>query len=346
MVAHNEFSKLLSRYLSDYLPNRKNASNNTISSYCDTFKLFLTYCRNIEDLKIERMKFKDLTYERINGFLDWLIKDKNYSASSVNQRLAAIKSFLKYSQIELPSHVYDIERLISIEKKKTAVTIPNFLSIEIIRTLLSQPNQLTTNGRRDIAMLSLLYDSGARVQELVDLSIKDIRLAWPAKVRLYGKGRKTRDVPLMNQTTAVMRDYLAEQENERLTADGEPLFCNRVGKRLTRAGVSHLLNKYYQKTKNHIPCSLEKISPHVLRHSKAMHLLQAGINIFYIKDLLGHADVSTTEIYAHADIEMKRKALESIETSPIPASVPPWAKDKNLLDWLNDFSKESCRDSL
>jgi len=340
MKYQKEFSKILSEYLSDHLPNRKNASKNTIQSYCDTFKLLLTYCREVEKLKIEKMTFKDVNYECIKGYLDWLMKERGSSPASINQRLAAIKSFFRYAQIEMPSHLHEIERLLSIDKKKTEMTIPNFLSVETIKILLSRPNQTKSNGRRDMAMLSLLYDSGARVQELVDLSIKDIKLDFPSKVRLHGKGRKTRDVPLMDRTTTVMKDYLSDQECQRLITGDEPLFCNRVGKKLTRAGVAHILNKYYQEVKSLTPYSLEKISPHIMRHSRAMHFLQAGVNIFYIKDLLGHADISTTEIYVHADIEMKRKALEAIEDKQIPESVPPWAKDKDLLDWLNDFSKK------
>jgi site-specific recombinase XerD len=221
--------------------------------------------------------------------------------------------------------------------KKTHSAPVAFLTAESVRLLLEQPDTATSSGRRDMVLLSLLYDTGARVQELVDLSMKDLRLEHPAKVRLYGKGRKTRDVPLMDNTVALLGNYLGELKSKGRTIGDEPLFCNRSGKRMTRAGVSYILKKYFVQTKQLMAGLPDSISPHTMRHSKAMHLLQAGINIFYIKDLLGHADISSTEIYAHADIEMKREALSTIEGSQVPSSIPAWAKDENLLTWLQQF---------
>lgn len=338
-MKQTDFSMTLSRFLSEYLPSRKNASSNTIHSYCDTFRLFLTYCQQEMNLKIEKLSFHDINVTLIEGFLDWLTNERHCALSTYNQRLAAIKSFLRYAQLENPAHLSNIQRAMDIPIQKVASTPINYLSVETVSNILAQPTQTTSAGRRDVALLTLLYDLGARVQELVSLSIKDIRLDNPSKVRLYGKGRKSREVPLMKQTQLIMQTYLDDQKGLRKLDSDSPLFVNRVGKRLTRAGVTYILKKYYEQAKLETPSIPESISPHVMRHSKAMHLLQAGINIFYIKDILGHANVSTTEIYAHADIEMKRTALNSLDNSQIPASTPAWAKDEDLLSWLKNYGK-------
>ena len=330
-----DFAKCLSNYLSIYLPVRKNVSENTIKSYRDTFKLFLTYCQDAVGIKVERVGFCDIDLKLIENFLDWLAAERQCTVSSCNQRLAALRSFFRYAQIEAPEYIAHIQGILSIPMKKTASIPVNYLTTECVRLLLTQPNTATSSGRRDLALLSLLYDTGARVQELVDLSIKDLRLEHPAKVRLYGKGRKIRDVPLMENTVSLLRIYLSELKDSGYASGDTPLFRNRSDKRITRAGVSYILNKYFDKTKPQMAGLPDSISPHAMRHSKAMHLLQAGINIFYIKDLLGHADISTTEIYAHADIEMKRAALMAVDVPLVPKSVPAWAKDEELLSWLS-----------
>ena len=189
--------------------------------------------------------------------------------------------------------------------------------------------------------MSLLYDTGARVQELADLRMEDIRLSSPTVIRLTGKGNKSRLVPIMKPTEILLRHYLDEHDKDYAVHGGYPLFCNRVGKKLTRAGVTYILNKYMEQAKASGESVLpESISPHCLRHSKAMHLLQSGVNLVYIRDLLGHADVSTTEVYARADEHFKRKALEEAYPSPTPVSEKSvWQKDGDLFDWLKNLGK-------
>jgi site-specific recombinase XerD len=195
----------------------------------------------------------------------------------------------------------------------------------------------TVKGRRDAVLLSLLYDSGARAQELADLSVRDVRLESPAQVRITGKGEKRRTVPLMQSIVELLRDYLREQ---RLTdpQDGDkPLFRNRYGRHLSRSGIRYILEKYVEKTRLNRRTGLPKVSPHTLRHTKAMHLLQSGNPLVVIRDFLGHADVKSTEIYARADMDMKRRALEKAsDKSPTP-EVPFWNKDQDLLQWLRSL---------
>lgn len=205
-----------------------------------------------------------------------------------------------------------------------------------MKEILHKPDVTTQLGRRDLVMLSILYDTGARVQELADLTVSSIRLEYPAHIRLLGKGRKYRNVPILPRTTHLLENYLSENNligNEKLECC---LFANRQNHKLTRAGISYILSKY---SKNYRTVNDTEITPHVLRHTKAMHLLQAGVSLVYIKDILGHVDINTTEIYARVNLEMKREALEKVAViSPIHA--PIWTTNKNLLDWLNDISKQ------
>ena len=181
----------------------------------------------------------------------------------------------------------------------------------------------------------MLYDTGARVQGLIDLSVGDVRLDPPAQVRLMGKGRKMRAVPLMENTVQFLRDYMHENHLNRTHYFEKPLFRNRRGERLSRSGIRYILEKYVRKARNKHPSLSRKVSPHMLRHTKGMHLLQAGISLDIIRDFLGHVDVKTTQIYAKANLEMKRKALEKISDSSPTPQIPSWQQDKNLLEWLN-----------
>jgi len=215
----------------------------------------------------------------------------------------------------------------------------NYLTTDAIAAILKAPDVLTARGRRDLTLLTILYDSGARVQEIIDLSVRDVRTSKPATIILRGKGRKIRTIPLMTKTNELMVQYLKEnnlwETPEKLDF---PLFFNSRKERLTRAGVTYIIKKHVEIAKKSSKIMfLEKLSPHVFRHTKAMHMLQANINLIYIRDFLGHVNVTTTEIYARADAETKRKALESAYTPIETIPLPDWNEDKSLMEWLHDF---------
>lgn len=332
-----DLARHLTAYLGSDLPGQRNFSTNTIKSYRDAFSLLLTYCHDERGLAIERITLETLSDTFIEGFLSWLEDDRGNSITTRNQRLAAIHAFFRYLQQEEPALLLSCQRILAIPFKRQARTPVCHLPADDVHTLLSQPDQRTIFGRRDLAMLCVLYDTGARVQELVDLLVRDVRLDPPAVVRLTGKGRKTRCVPLMTRTTLVLESYLEEW---RLTTPGKldrPLFFNRQHRKLTRAGVSYVLHKYAEQSAACSSGFSHPVTPHVLRHSKAMHLLQAGVNLIYIRDILGHVDIKTTEIYARADTEMKRHALEQLQAPPGPTDRPSWDKDENLLSWLRSL---------
>ena len=181
-------------------------------------------------------------------------------------------------------------------------------------------------------LLTLLYDSGARVQELADLRVGDLRLEFPAQVKLTGKGRKTRSVPLMDKTTALLKNYLLEQHLDSPSDFEHPLFYNSQGRKLTRQGIAYILKKYA------VACEIEEISPHKIRHTKAMHLTEADVNPIFIRDFLGHTDLKVTEVYSKTSIKMKKAALDKMKPGKdvLPDKpIKDWTEDKSLLDWLN-----------
>ena len=335
------FAVHLSRYLGSYLPGQSGCSVNTVHSYRDAFSLLLLYCRDERNLPPHKLTLEQIDRHLVEEFLQWLETNRGCSASTRNSRLAAIRAFFSYLQYEEPQTLARCQEILAIPNKKAQKKVMSFLTLDEIQVLLAQADTDARSGRRDLTMLSLLYDTGARVQELADLTIGDVRLSSPTVIRLTGKGNKARLVPIMAPTEKLLRKYLEEHDPNYSIHGGYPLFCNRDGKKLTRAGVAYILNKYAAQAQSLGSISPQTtISPHVLRHSKAMHLLQSGVNIIYIRDLLGHADVSTTEVYARADERFKREALMMAYPSPSPdTEETAWQKDTDLLAWLKNLGK-------
>lgn len=213
-----------------------------------------------------------------------------------------------------------------------------YLSILAIQSLLATPNSKTKGGKRDLAILTLLYDTGARVQEMIDVNLCDLRLSSPSTIKLQGKGQKGRIIPLMPQAAKIMKNYMTDYQLNDKCNLAVPLFFNKQRSKLSRAGVTYILKKYFEKArKNNLNLFPAKISPHSLRHSKAMHLLEGNVNLIYIRDFLGHTSVSTTEIYAKSNPELKRKAIEEASNNVLPQETLTTKDKKVLLDWLKDF---------
>lgn len=333
-----DFSKQLTDYLSKYLPGERGLSYNTISSYKFTFILFISFMELQKKIKVSKMELQDITKERVVEFLDWLQSDRKCSAATRNVRLAALHSFFRFLQYQLPENLSEWQRILSVKEKKSKKETINYLSVDGIKLLLEQPNTSTYKGRRDLAMLALMYDCAARVQEIIDLKPSSIRLNKPFTIKIVGKGNKARIVPLMDQEIVHLQGYMKENDLLEIHSGNDPLFYNSRKEKLTRAGVNSILLKYVcmarQKDIGLIP---DKISCHSLRHSKAMHLLQAGVNLVYIRDFLGHESVTTTEIYARVDSKQKREAIEKAYVGIIKKETPSWMTNDNLLEWLKSF---------
>lgn len=303
-----------------------------------TFVLLIKFIQEVRNLKIEKLTLTAITKETILDFLEWLQKERNCSISTRNARLAAIHSFYSYLQHESLGHLYECQKILSIQFKKAKKETMSYLSIDGLKLLLQQPDTSTHRGRRDLSLLSLMYDTGSRVQEIIDLTPLSIRLNKPATVKIIGKGNKARIVPMLDAQTEHLRWYLKENRLDESFANHYPLFFNSKKEKLTRAGIKYILDKYASTARVENPLLIpDNISPHSLRHSKAMHLLQAGVNLVYIRDILGHVSVITTEIYARADSKQKREALEKAYVDVNPNEEAMWLKDENLITWLKRF---------
>lgn len=342
MKKTNDFAFYLSLFFSKYLPGQKNLSTNTIASYRDTFKLFLVFCDKAKGLKPQNITLNLLTRNTITEFLEWIEKKRKCLISTRNQRLSAIHVFFRYVQKENPDNLFEFHKILTIPLKRKSKPQVFYLSSDELKILFSQPDICLRQGRRDLVLLILMYDTAARVSEIIDLKVGDIRLSSPAVIALHGKGGKVRHVPIIGKTKDLLEGYLEEHKkyNWGIAVQDVPVFFNQQHRKLSRWGVSHILNKYVQMAKKNTKFNTGfAVTPHVLRHSKAMGLLQAGINLVYIRDFLGHRNVVTTEIYARADTEMKRKAIESAYMDLSPRDMPKWEENEDLMYWLQNLCK-------
>jgi site-specific recombinase XerD len=292
-------------------------------------------------LKPERITFSSITAEQIKNFLSWIEKERKVSINTRNQRLAAIHSFYRYVQTEYPDVMFESQRILGIQFKKRKHPSIDYLTPDCLSCLLAQPDISTKRGRRDLILITTLYDTGARVQELIDLKVCDIRLQEPATVVLTGKGNKTRCVPLMDKTKKLLHTYMKETGLLKNGNQQISLFHNSRLEKFTRPGISYILTKYFNLARKKSPeISFPKvIHPHMLRHTKAIHLLEAGVSLIYIRDLLGHVSITTTEIYLKAETMLKRSALESAYPQIVTQDIPQWTENTELLKWLEDFCR-------
>ena len=336
-----DFPYYLTDYLGKYLPGQKNLSKHTISAYSTTFKLLFIFCEEIKGIKTDKLSFAVINHDLIIDYLNWLEYSRGCSISTRNQRLVALHSFFRYVQKKTPENLFEFQKILNIPNKKAPKKILPYLSGEEMKILLNQPKSSTIEGYRDKVLLIVLYDTAARVQELIDLKVKDIRLSHPAVITVTGKGNKTRQIPIMEKTRKHLEEYISKLKYNFGMPKGEQfLFINQRKCQLTRWGVSYIINKYVNlaKTDSKFKCNFS-ITPHVFRHSKSMHMLQSGVNLIYIRDFLGHSDCSTTEIYARADTEMKRKAIEAAYNDILPPiEAPSWNEDADLMAFLSSLS--------
>ena len=244
-MAETDFARHIAGFLSRYLPGQRNLSTNTIASYRDAVKLFLVFCETDRKMKPDKIRISDISPELLTEYLAWLEQVRHCGAATRNQRLAAFKSFFHYVAAMEPEHLLNCQRILGLPMKKLARRPMSFFSPEGLHLLLSQPDTTTRRGRRDHALLVLLYDSAARVQEICDLRVRDVRFEQPATVTLHGKGRKTRVVPITAKTASIMEGYLEEKGwIGKSGALDLPVFMNSRKCKLTRAGVAHILAKH------------------------------------------------------------------------------------------------------
>lgn len=316
MKDQSNFSTLLEAFFTDHLMRQRQASPNTIASYRDTFCLLLRFTQQRLKKSPSALTIEDLDASCIGAFLEYLEKDRGNGARSRNVRLAAIHSFYKYIALHDPTFSAVIQRVLAMPTKRYGCKPIDFLSRTEVEALLVAPDQNTWIGRRDRTLILLAVQTGLRVSELIGLRQQDVILGNGSHVRCQGKGRKERCTPLRKEVVIALRQWLKELQN----SDDAPLFPNIRGTHLSRDGVEYLLAKHVASASLQCPSLKKKrISPHVLRHTAAMELLQHGVDRSVIALWLGHESVETTEIYIQADLKMKEQALAKTESLDAPS---------------------------
>jgi site-specific recombinase XerD len=327
-------ARALRAFFAEHLPTVRGVSPHTVCSYRDAFTLLLRFLAEHSGLSVVRLDFKHVSPDQVIAFLEHLERQRGNSAATRNARLAAIHSFARFVATTNPEHLDLCQRIMAVPFKRARQRLVEYLESEEVAAILAAPQRTTLDGRRDHALLLTLFNTGARVQELLDLTPVDLQLVRPFQVRLRGKGRKERFCPLWPRTAKVLRAFLADAGIDAGSAG--QLFRNHRGDPLTRFGVRYILRKYARvASSSATTLATKRIHPHVVRHTTAVHLLQAGVDMITISHWLGHADVETTNRYAAVDLETKRAAVAKARPiGKVDRAVAAWRSDATILAWL------------
>jgi site-specific recombinase XerD len=329
-------AKFIKRFFSHYLPVQKGLAVNTILAYRDAIKLLLCYASDTLNKNVEELCVEDINESLVLHFLDHLENTRGCSATTRNVRLAAIRALFSFIAREEPSLLLHCQMIRTIPLKRTQHKTVHYLEENEMQTLLNAVELDSRSAVRDKALLLLLYNTGARVSEIVGLKVADLRLDGPVQVKLLGKGKKYRSCPLWPETAEALHDYLKQRTPKDPAT--QQLFLNANGAPITRFGVRHIIGKYATSAKSQCASIAAKaVNPHTIRHTTAMHLLRAGSDVNMVSYWLGHADINTTHIYVEIDMEMKRRMIEK---APAPAVKKPlpW-HNPDVLQWLNALTK-------
>jgi site-specific recombinase XerD len=334
------FSYLVTTFFTSHLSAELGLSPNTVASYSDCMKLLVNYlCERLE-LDPEAIDIQMISPERVLDFLDYIEKERGNETSTRNQRLGAIKTFFHFLARTVPELMHANECIQAIRLKSCEHRPPPSLSVEEMDAILACPDPNTLLGARDKALLHLMYNTGARVQELADVTVADVRFEAPVTVTVTGKGRKTRAIPLWEETVEILTHYL--ELRKQLGVDSEHLFLSSRGGPMTRFGIGNRVALHAKAASATCP-SLEgrNITPHAFRHTTALHLIEAGNDIFVVRDWLGHAHIKTSSQYVEISVERKRKALEKMPPPDggKPPETPQW-KQPALMEFLTRCSRK------
>ena len=324
------FASLVQSFFCQCLIEQRNVSAQTVASYRDTFRLLLAFLERTRKKVPAVLTLADLDTDSIASFLDHLESERGNCIRTRNARLAAIRSFLKYAGVRDPASLPSVQRVLAIPTKRHARPTLCFLSREEMTAVIESSNRATWSGQRDHVLFSLLYNTGARVSEAVAARRGDISLSPTRSVRITGKGRKQRVVPLWKSTADCLKAWLSKIDSSPDT----PLFPNRSGRPFSASGVEKRLHEAVERASNQCPgMKTKKISPHTIRHTTAMHLLQAGVDITVIALWLGHESAETTHQYVEASLAMKERALAKLEE--LPAAKVRYRPTDKLLQFLD-----------
>lgn len=319
--------RIVESFFRDALATQRRASPQTVASYRDSLKLFLVFAAKQKDRPPSSLKVSDLDADMVLAFLNHLEKDRNSSIATRNVRRTALRSFFRHVGYEDPASLGIVERVLLVPAKRCDRKGVDFLRPEEQAALLDAPDRSSVRGRRDHALLLFLVRTGARESEAIAVDIRHARLVLPRQVLLFGKGSKERIVPLCEATTAALERMLVDRDGGQ---PEDPLFLSRTGRRLTRHGAIRIVSRHATAATATMPSLGQRsIAPHLLRHTFAMNMLRAGVDLATIRAWLGHVSVQTTHMYVEADTEMKRKALEKCPVT-VPETRPFEAPDSLL----------------
>ncbi|MHB2023176.1 MAG: tyrosine-type recombinase/integrase [Mycobacteriales bacterium] len=327
------FFGLVRAWLIVHLPRARRLSPHTIRSYKTALRTLLDYLRQTRGLDLATVSFEAIDYATISRFTLWLTETQHLSASSANQRLAAIKSFLSYCAAEDPALVavwLDVKR---VRPARAPVPAPDAISMSAVEALIRAPGQKTRRGLRDTTIILVLFDAAARIQEVLDLRVADIdTTTGHGRVTLTGKGRKTRTIPIMDKTGRHLDQYISAFHPSTPNPEELLFYTIRAGRheQMSQDNVTYLLNKHAATARHTCPEVPNHIHAHQLRHARAMQMLRAGVPLPHIKEFLGHANIATTSIYASADNQMVRQAIQKAGSTTLDPA-PIWKGDDDLI---------------
>lgn len=340
-MKRTNFAVYLNKFLTDYLPNDRGSSPQTVDSYRYSFIQFLQFLLEERRIPADKVDISDLAYDNLIAFLGWLQDSRGNGTSTRNQRQSSLNSFIRFLMYEFPEHLDEYQRILAIPIKKAPQKEISYLKTDGAALLMGKVDIDKMNGLRDYVILSLMYTTGIRVSELLQIRVKDLSLHEPYTLLVHGKGQKSRYVPLMRSIVPQIQRYFAQKGYDRHEKLNEWLFKNHMNKQFTRQGINYLVSKYAKMARMDDPEIIpEDFSPHKMRHTTAMELVESGVDLIYIRDLLGHVSVNTTEVYARADTQKKRQAIEAASKEIVPPEEAEWERDSNLKDWLKNFNRK------
>jgi site-specific recombinase XerD len=337
--ADEAFFKCIRNFLTVYLPKQRCYSKNTVRSYRITIDIFLDYLTETLRLPIYKLTFQHMTAEYITGFLDWLQTERSCSTATRNQRLMAIRSFAKYAAGINAANIFMQAEIGNIPAQKAPVKMVEFLSEQALKALLAQPDRKRDIGIRDSFFMTLMYDTAARCQEMLDLRWNCFELDTPHPyVRLHGKGNKVRTVPLMEKTVQFLHLYAERFHHASTLKDDSPIFYTVIhGQRnpMSPDTVARFMKQHGETARLNCPDMPERVHPHQLRHTRAIHLYRSGFPLALLAEYLGHVHVETTRVYAYADTEMKRAAIRKADPDNLAVQeTAVWKGDDEMIKKL------------
>jgi integrase/recombinase XerD len=333
--AINLLGAIVRDYFSDHLPRLRGCSPHTILSYRDSIVLLLRFIAEQHGKPVAELDLADLDPPRILAFLSHLEDHRNNGVATRNVRLAAIHAFFRFVAFRNPEQLDLAQKVIAVPFKRAPNRAIDYLEYEEIDSILKAIDRTTPQGVRNYALMATMFNTGGRVQEIVDLRVRDLQLTRPFQVRLFGKGRKERYCPIWPETAAVLRSFCKQRKID--TSPEAHVFVNHREQPLSRFGVRHILLRCLEAATETAPTlSRKRLHPHSMRHSTAVALLKSGVDLSTISHMLGHASPTTTNRYARVDLEMKRKAIAKVRTVS-RKSRTPWARNATILDWLESL---------